>query len=269
MRSRHTDLAEEHYPRRRVGSAEYHTSRHGYGDASVVSYRFPGPTQREGPDFVLVHGIGVSARSYGPTAAALAVRGEMHLIDLPGYGRSPRPDRNFGIADHAEVVSRYLGEVGLDHPVLVGHSMGAQVVAEVAARHPEQVDHLVLIGPVLPPEARTLAGAAARMARDGLREPLGVTGLAVNDYLFRAGMGYLVEQIPHLLRYRLEEVADRVAASTLVLCGDADPVAPPEWGRRLAARFPRGRFATVPGPHGSMFAAPLLIAGQVDEHART
>jgi pimeloyl-ACP methyl ester carboxylesterase len=268
MRSRHTDLAEAHYRPHRVAGVDFHTSRHGYGDASVVSYRFPGPEVREGPDFVLVHGIGVSARSYGPTAAALAARGETHLVDLPGYGRSPRPDRDFGIGDHAEVVSRYLDSLGLDHPVLVGHSMGAQVVAEVAARHPGLVDHVVLIGPVMPPDARTLRVAAARIARDGLKEPLSVSALAFDDYLFRAGVPYMLEQLPHLLRYPIEETAAAVAASTLVLCGEDDVVAPPPWGRELAARFERGRFATVPGPHGSMFAAPRRIASQIDDHAR-
>lgn len=134
---RHASRDEVVYKRRYVGSVEYRTSRVGYGDASLVAYRFACQVpEKTGPDFVLVHGIGVSARSYGPTAVELAQHGDVHLIDLAGYGRSPRPDRDLTIEDHAGLVARYLEDKQLDHPVVVGHSMGTQVVAELAADHP-------------------------------------------------------------------------------------------------------------------------------------
>ncbi|MHA6513858.1 alpha/beta fold hydrolase [Tessaracoccus sp. Z1128] len=89
---RHAPRDEVVYKNKYVGTVEYHTSRSGYGDASMVSYRFPCQVpQKTSPDFVLIHGIGVSARSYGPTAVELANHGDVHLIDLAGYGRSPRP----------------------------------------------------------------------------------------------------------------------------------------------------------------------------------
>ena len=214
----------------------------------MVAYRFPGAADRDGPDFVLVHGIGVSARSYGPTAAALARHGDVHLVDLPGYGRSPRPDVDMGIGDHARVLGDYLADRDLDHPVLVGHSMGTQVVVQLAAEEPGLVDHIVLIAPVIAPEARSLRRAAGLLLRNGVREPPWVTLLAVNDYLFRAGIRYMAQQTPHLLGHEIERLAGRVQAKTLVICGENDPIVPLEWGRTLALAVPHGWFATVPGP---------------------
>ncbi len=266
---RHRSRDEASYRTRRVHDVEYHTSRTGFGDASLVAYRFPCRVARKTtPDFVLLHGIGVSARSYGPTAAALATHGDVHLLDLAGYGRSPRPDRDLGIADHAALVARYLDDRTLDHPVVVGHSMGTQVAAQLCADFPELSDHLVLIGPVVVPDARTLLKLAGLLLRDGLREPPAVTVLAIHDYLFRAGVPYMAEQLPHLLGADLEAGAERVAARTLVLCGRDDPIVPVEWAIQLTSRFRHGWFATVPGPHASMFAAPELIAGLLTDHAR-
>jgi pimeloyl-ACP methyl ester carboxylesterase len=248
---------------------EYRTSRVGFGDAALVAYRFPRQLpENVGPDYVLVHGIGVSARSYGPLAAALARRGDVHLLDLPGYGRAPRPDRDFSIADHAAIVARYVAEKGLDRPVVVGHSMGTQVAAQLAADFPGQVDHIVLIGPVVEPSARSLPKLAGLLLQDGLREPLPVTALAVHDYVVRAGVPYMIQQIPHMLGADLDAIAERVDAKALVVRGRDDPVVPHEWAFRLSGRFRQGWYVTVPGPHASMFAAPERIAGLIDEHAR-
>lgn len=264
---RHQARAEVTYRTGHVGTVDYYTSRCSYGDSSMVVYRFPCLQPKSGPDFVLVHGIGVSARSYGPTAAALAEHGDVYLLDLPGYGRSPRPDRDMTIADHARIVGQFLTDTNLDHPVVVGHSMGTQVVLQMAADFPDQLDHLALIAPVLAPETRSILTATGLLLRNGLREPPLVMGEAMVDYLFRAGIPYMIQQTPHLLTTDLEELAAVVSALTLVICGKDDPIVPLEWARKLSERFERGWFATVPGPHASMFAAPQLIADLLDEHA--
>lgn len=254
--------------KRHFGTIEYLTSRTGYGDASLVAYRFPCQVpEKTGPDFVLVHGIGVSAKSYGPTAVELAQRGEVHLIDLAGYGRSPRPDRDLTIADHAALVGRYLEDKGLDHPVVVGHSMGTQVVAQMAADFPDQVDHIVLIAPVLAPEVRSFRKAASLLFANGLKEPPLVSGMAFYDYLFRAGVPYMIQQTPHLFATDLEAIAANVVAKTLVICGLDDRLVPLAWGEQLAKAFRESWYATIPGPHASMFAAPDAIAALVYEHA--
>lgn len=265
---RHASRDESEFTPRKVGGFEYYQSQVGFDDASLMVYRFPCQgEEKAGPDFVLVHGIGVSARAFGPTALLLAREGDVHLVDLAGYGRSPRPDRDMTIADHADLLARYLRTKELDHPVVVGHSMGTQVVAELAARHPAQVDRIVLVAPVMMPDARTAARAGLQLAVNGLREPIAMSAVAVTDYFFRTGVSYMIEQIPHLLGGELEEVAAGVEAEALVLCGDRDPVATPEWGRELADTFPRGRYATVRGPHGAMWVSPKTLAAHIDQHA--
>lgn len=264
---RHLARSEDQYRVGHVGEVDFFTSRCAFGDSSMVVSRFGLRGDRTGPDFVLVHGIGVSARSYGPTAVELAAHGDVYLVDLPGYGRSPRPDRDMTIADHARVLGQFLELKNLDHPVVVGHSMGTQVVVQLAADFPDQVDHIGLIAPVIFPDGRSLVRAAGLLLQDGLREPPLVTAMAMQDYLFRAGIGYMIQQTPHLIGAEIERLARDVSAETLLICGDRDPIVPLDWGRELAGLFERGRFVTVPGPHVAMFSAPELIAIYLDEHA--
>jgi len=265
--SRHESRDEITYRDKYVGNVVYHTSRYGHGDASMVVYHFPCLGERSGPDFVLVHGIGVSAKSYAPTAVELGEHGDVYLVDLPGYGRSPRPDVDMTIANHAQVLGDFLAERKLDHPVVVGHSMGTQVVVELALSFPEEVDHIVLIAPVVAPEARRLPIVSRLLLQNGLREPPAVTVMAMYDYFFRAGIPYMIQQTPHLLDNRMEESAAKITAKTLVICGEADPIVPLDWGRHLADAFTHGWFVSVPGPHATMFAAPKLIAQHIADHA--
>ncbi len=93
-----------------------------------------------------------------------------------------------------------------------------------------------------------------------------MTAMAVQDYLFGAGIPYMMQQTKHLLGARIEELAEQITAKTLVICGDTDPIVPLEWGQYLAASLRHGWYETVPGPHATMFAAPKLIADLLYEH---
>lgn len=248
---------------------EIRRSRTGFDGAAIEAYRFvrQDTGEQTTPDFVLVHGIGVSSRAYGPMAALLARRGNVHLVDLPGYGRSPKPTRNLTIEEHADVLAQYLREQHLDHPVLVGHSMGTQVVADLAARYPELVDHIVLIAPVMTPDTRSTGRALRQFMHNARYEPLPMTIIAVTDYLFRSGLPYSLAQTRHLLGEIIEEVVPRIQAATLVISGTKDAVSPPAWGQQLAEAIPNAEFATVAGPHGAMWVTPARLAELIDAHA--
>jgi pimeloyl-ACP methyl ester carboxylesterase len=220
------------------------------------------------PSFVLVHGIGVSSRYFHPLAAFLAEHGDVLAIDLPGYGESPRVRQDVTLADHADVVAEVIRLHGLVDPVVVGHSMGTQIVARLAVDHPEVSDRLVLIAPTLPPRVRGLVRAALALGIDTLREPLLSNAVVLGDYFLRCGIPYYLRQLPHLIDDAIEERAPRIRARTLVLVGDRDAVVDRAFARDLAARIPRGAFHLARGPHVVMFTDPLGVARAIVEHAR-
>ncbi|RIJ06147.1 alpha/beta fold hydrolase, partial [Clavibacter nebraskensis] len=190
--------------------------------------------------FVLVHGIGVSSRYFHPVAAFLAEHGTVYAIDLPGYGESPRVLRDVTLDDHAAVVAEVIRLHGLVDPVVVGHSMGTQIVTRLAVDRPEVTDRIVLIAPTLPPRTRGLVRAALALAVDTLREPLLANAVVLGDYFLRCGIPYYLRQLPHLIDDAIEERAPRIRARTLVLVGDRDAVVDRPFARDFAARIPRG-----------------------------
>jgi pimeloyl-ACP methyl ester carboxylesterase len=265
-RRRMAARGEETYRSRHIGDATFFTSRRAFDDLTVVVKRFPG--RAGGPAFVLVHGIGVSSRYFHPAAAELATRGAVYLVDLPGYGAAPDPRREVTIADHAAVLARVLEDSRLVNPVIVGHSMGAQVVSRLAVDSPEVTDRVVLMAPTMPANERSLPRAAWLLLVDGLRNPLKANLVVAWDYFIRCGMPYFLRQCRHLFGDRIEDRLAQITAATLVVGGDKDLVVPPTWVRFVAAQIPGARLHLVHGPHLFMYSDPVGVATAIAEHAR-
>ena len=87
-----------------------------------------------GRPLLLVHGLGGSRKSWDTIAPALAGRRELIAIDLPGHGGSPAEPDSGTFNGLAASVERFIAGNGLSGIDLVGSSMGARIVLELARR---------------------------------------------------------------------------------------------------------------------------------------
>ncbi|TJY68818.1 alpha/beta hydrolase [Arthrobacter sp. CAU 1506] len=214
-----------------------------------------------GPEvFVLVHGIGVSARYFEPLAVELARHGTVHLVDLPGHGGLPRPDRAMDLVDLARLVHGAMTELGIGPAVLVGHSMGCQVVTELALLHPEAASALVLLAPSANRHERTAWKQGLRLFQDAFREPLAVDVIEITDYL-RCGPRWYLTLLPALLRHRPEDRIAGVRVPVRIIRGSRDPIVPLYWCRELADALPGTTVDNIDGEgHVMMFRSPKPVA---------
>ena len=210
-------------------------------DAAAAAVGAPGTPD---PVFVLVHGLGMGHLYWGDLVDQLAQTGRVLALDLPGFGDSPRPRTVPTIPESADLLVAMLRSEGLDHPVLIGHSSGAQVVAEVAARHPELVDRIVLIGPSVNPQERTVVQQAARFVQDvAVIDP---TALEAGARAYaETGLGWVTANLRPMLEHRMEHVLPRVRAETLVIRGEKDRVVPRSWAEAVASLVPHARYAEL------------------------
>ncbi|WP_146070779.1 alpha/beta fold hydrolase [Arthrobacter sp. B1805] len=235
------------------------------GSRREVSYRLHSWSRRTDDDparpvFVLVHGIGMSHRYFARLRAELVHYGDTLVLDLPGFGGTPRPASQLGVGDYAAVIATALVDAGRQSCVVVGHSMGAQFVTELAVNRPDLVSAVVLIGPVTDTLHPTAARNAAALALDTLLERP-VTNLLVGAAYLQCGIRWYLKELPVMLDYRLDDRLAAVTQPVLVLRGALDPVASRTWCRRLAASAPDGRMVEVPGqPHAAHRAGSRFVA---------
>jgi pimeloyl-ACP methyl ester carboxylesterase len=230
---------------------------------------------------VFIHGFGASLYSWRKTLpAALAAGYRVIAFDNRGFGFSEKPAAGYSNAAYARLVVALLDSLGASSAVLVGHSMGGAIAAEVALAHPERVRGLVLIDPagytIRIPTLLKLArwpfvGAVAtsfrgrwitaRLLRSTYADPSRVSEADVDQYYAPVpdpGYGRALRGV--LRQFRFDTLVGRlggVDAPTLVLWGAADRWIPLRDGTRLASDLPRAAFVVIPGAgHAAAEEAP-------------
>ncbi|ADG74196.1 alpha/beta hydrolase fold protein [Cellulomonas flavigena DSM 20109] len=220
-----------------------------------------------GRPFVLVHGLGASSVTFADLAQHLRRHGTVHALDLPGFGRVPRPAEPLGMGDLGRLVARWAERTGVHDAVLVGHSMGTQVVTEVLATSPVTASHAVLLGPTVDDTAATVARQLVRLAASCATEPPHVLAQLARTTL-ECGPRWYTAELTRMLDHDVLGLLRRAGAPVLVVRGSRDRVAPAGWVERLARVAPRGRAATLPGAaHNTMQSHAREVAALVLEHA--
>ncbi len=221
-------------------------------------------------------------RMWAESVDGLARQYRVACWDLPGHGGSPSWP-GWALADVAERFARILESPS----ILVGWSLGGQVVLEMAARNPEKVAGMVLIGtnpkfvaagrwPGMEPEVfRAFFQAVEIDARAALNRFLGLVcqgssgrNLRILRRCWRElplpAMEDLLRGLAVLRDSDLRPVLSRIEVPSVVIAGEGDALVPLAAARCLADSLPCGRLITVEkGGHAPFLSVPEIILNAV------
>ena len=232
---------------------------------------------------LLIHGAGVSARTWVNQLRGLADVVRPIAIDLPG-----RQDSDAALdptlATYAETAYETLRRLHSGPAFVAGHSLGGAVAQVLAERHAEAVKGLVLISTCasMPPAdgaTRVLASVPwpfrravlqwmARRTLFGPCAPLDAVGLTMDE--LRACRVSTIQSDTMMGRaIDLEDVAQRLRVPTLILCGARDELTPPALSQRLAVLIAGSRLEIVPATgHMLPLEAPDVVNGAIVDFVR-
>jgi pimeloyl-ACP methyl ester carboxylesterase len=114
-------------------------------EVTLAGYRIFYQASGSGRPLVLVHGVGGSSVSYQRNIPDLARRFRVYALDIPGHGRSEKPEAGYEAECSVPVLASFIREVCGEPAALVGMSAGGLMSALTAAAYPELVTHLVLV----------------------------------------------------------------------------------------------------------------------------
>ncbi len=197
------------------------------GDCSLEYRLIVGSADR--PSLVFVHeGLGSAGlwRDF-PDQLARRAGARAMVYSRAGYGRSSplvqKREPDFMHREALDVLPRLLAKLGIERPLLVGHSDGASIALIHAAAEPDQVSGLVLMAPHVFVEAVTLksiAGIAEKYETTELRQRLAQHHTHVDD-AFRGWSDIWLN--PRFGTWSLGAEVERLAVPTLLIQGADDP----------------------------------------------
>jgi pimeloyl-ACP methyl ester carboxylesterase len=198
-------------------------------------------------------------------------------VDLPGHGKSVGPALP-SVEDMAAWAIRVLDAAGIEQAALVGHSMGSLIALETAARHPDRVEKLALIGTAFPMKvsdallgtARERDHAALEMINVWSHSAAGQTGgNRVPGQWIMGGSMRLLERTAEPLYNDFNacnqytggaESAAKVTCPVLVITGSRDLMTPPRAAKALIEKLSGARSVTVDGAgHDMMVEQPDAV----------
>jgi 2-hydroxy-6-oxonona-2,4-dienedioate hydrolase len=213
-----------------------------------------------GRPLVLVHGLGTSSRYMARLAGILGADRPVYAPDIPGFGRSGTPRRALDVHGQAEFLAAWMPAMGLDRAAFFGHSLGSQVVADLAFHHRQLVERLILAAPTVDDSGRSVTRELLRLLRDVPREPFSLGPIVLVDYL-RAGLGRTFHTLRYALADRIEEKLPSLEMPALVVRGGRDPVVSEPWTEKVCRLLPKGRLAVLPrAAHALQFSFPRELA---------
>ncbi len=219
-------------------------------------------------DVVFVHGAGGNSLLWRRTLQGLSGGSKAYAVDLPGHPSGEITCSS--IEDYSEALFSFIGDSRLIRPVVCGHSMGGAVVLTLALAHPEAVGGLILVS------TGAKLGVAPEIL-DGLRDqPMRAIENVITPWSFNTidlGMGrearaaLSVSNLPVFLNdylacqgFDVRNELPRIAARTLVVCGDKDRMTPPKWSEYLAANISSSELVFI---KGSGHMVPLEKPGEL------
>jgi len=99
----------------------------------------------QGPPIVCIHGLTANAFCFQAFADELAPNHRVIAYDLRGRGESDKPDEGYSVPLHAMDLAKLIDTLGIERPILIGHSLGALIALYFAAHYPDKLSKLVLV----------------------------------------------------------------------------------------------------------------------------
>jgi aminoacrylate hydrolase len=249
-----------------------------------------------GDAVLLIQGVGAVGNAWRPQVEALRQRYSVITFDNRGIGASTIIGGTLTIEGMADDALAILNAEGINRCHVVGHSMGGLIAAQLALMAPRRVKSLALLCTF--PDGKS----GSRLTRDtffaGVRRRIGTRAMRRKAFLSlvlsKAGMDdaarpaleammtelfgrdladqppIIMRQLRAMLRYdsmwRLRCLA---SIRTVVVSGEQDRIAKPEYGRALAAAIPGAAYVEVAkAAHAVPIESPDIVNRLLAEHLR-
>jgi 3-oxoadipate enol-lactonase len=245
------------------------TTRYAAHDGVRLAYHLHGRLVFWRPRLVLVQGVGFDADAWSPVIDRLRRHFRLIVVDNRGVGASDEAPGWYGVADMAEDVVAVLDAEHVGSAHVMGVSLGGMVAQDLAIRHPERVDRLVLVSttsgwpftfPLPARSGRLLALHPVLPRRTAVRRQvknmMSRRSIAARPELVEQMSAYVSgrENAPRTGRQQMLAGATyvgglrqhRISSRTLVLHGTADTVADPRNAGVLAAQIPDSQLVMFP-----------------------
>jgi len=205
----------------------------------------------EGRDIVLLHGWGQNIAMMRPIGDNFSDKFRITILDLPGFGESDEPTIPWDIDKYELMLEKFLKELNVKKPIMIGHSFGGRLAIRYSARNP--IDKLVLFGsPCIRIQEKLSIGVKILKK---LKTLPGMNG--IGEYMkkfigsrdYKAASPVMRQTLVNVVNEDLSRYAREIEEPTLLIWGDHDIEAPVSDAKELEKIMVDAALIILPGTH--------------------
>ncbi|HVP04328.1 MAG TPA: alpha/beta hydrolase [Dehalococcoidia bacterium] len=222
------------------------------------------------PPLVFIHGWTCNRTNWRGQAPFFEKKHRVVAVDLRGHGESDKPDQDYTIEVFADDVAWLIAEIGLEKPVIVGHSMGGVIALNLVRKHPGLAGAAVFIDSPLVPLPETARGLIPPLLA-GMQSPAYKSvaeGFARMQFFNAKSPPELVDELvtsmsqapQRLMHTAMMSILDEksipagaIPVPSLFIGAGEPQIASPD---ELRARYPGIGVVTIPAAHFVMMEQP-------------
>lgn len=212
----------------------------------------------KGSPLIMLHGWGTDLKSFALITPELAKHYKVHLIDLPGFGKTQTPKKDWNVDNYVKFIQDFLKKLDIKKATFLGHSFGGRILIKLAAKKPELFEILILTGAagIKPKNSlkktifKTMAKTGKRIlclpgmnkfqakARQKLYQASGST-----DYL---NAGQLKKTFLNVINEDLTPYVSQIKSPTLLIWGENDQDTPLSDAIKIHKLIPHSELKIIP-----------------------
>lgn len=213
---------------------------------------------------VILHGWGLSAKTFAPLAAELRRQHfQVFSPDLPGFGESVIPDRALNLEDYVTFLEMYFKKNHIEKPILIGHSFGGRVALKYQYQYPDSIHSLILTGtPGFTPIAKKKLAVFVAIAKIGkiffnFPSVRNWYYYVVGAREYARAQGAMKETFKNVVSENLLDYMSSVRVPTLLVWGEQDIITPVWIAQKMKNVIHDAHVVIIPNAdHGVAYKQP-------------
>lgn len=203
----------------------------------------------DGENIVLLHGWGQNIAMMKPVGDAFSEEYNITILDLPGFGESDEPSSVWEISDYVDMLHKFLTELDIENPILIGHSFGGKISLLYASKY--KVKKLILFASPFRPGIKKLS-LKTKILKNIKKLP-GMNNLAekakkhMGSTDYKNASGIMREIMVGHVNLDITEYVKKITAPTIMIWGTYDEAVPLDEAYVLEKLIPDSAVITYDG----------------------
>jgi len=217
-----------------------------------------------GQKIIFLHGWQQNSGSFLPLVPFFYQHFKLYLPDLPGFGKTPLPNRPFSSRDYAKVIAEWMNRANIKETIVIGHSFGGKVASLLTYHYPKRVKKLILIAPSGIPENHWWYRLTAKIP-PRIKTTLSLALPKKTHSRDYNNAGPLLPTFKKIVKENLRPILPNIKQPALIIWGKEDQELPFKNGQKIHKLLPNSKLEIVPGGHFPFWDNPKEIS-QIIKH---